>query len=286
MQRKTTPDTSPLWSSTAAGVARLRALHQVTDGGAIFPDPLALRILGNSTEQYSRSAKEHPERVTPFRLFIAARSRIAEDALAEAVQRGVRQVVILGAGLDTFGLRNPWPNVQVFEVDQVALQGFKRERIAAAALHVPETLHFITTDFRLGTLAKTLRAGGVDLTRPVFFIWLGVMIYLNRAAIDATLNCVSQAPDAEIVFDYGVPVESFSPAVRRNVDERAKSVAERGEPWVSRFSPEAMQALLTGHGFAITEDFDKAAMNLRFGLPEPAPDQRAGSHVVLARVAP
>ncbi len=283
--RQVTAEQSPLWSSTAAGVARLRALHQVVDGGAIFQDPLALRILGHQAAQYERSAREHPERVTPFRLFIAARSRIAEDALAAAVQRGVRQVVILGAGLDTFGLRNPFPEVRVFEVDRAEMQGFKRDRIATAGLDEPEMLRFIATDFTLGTLRDTLGAGGVDLTQPVFFIWLGVMIYLDQAAIDATLACVANIPGSEIVFDYGVPLESFSDATRRNVEERARSVAERGEAWVSRFSPDDIRALLARHGLTIMQDLDKTAMNRRFGLPEPAAGERAGSHVVIARVS-
>src|SRR5947209_13650227 len=94
-------------STTARGAAAFRALHQALENGAIFSDPFALRILDSETRgRLDEIAADASLR--PWRLFIAARSRFSEDSLADSVARGVRQVVVLGAGLDTFSLRNPY----------------------------------------------------------------------------------------------------------------------------------------------------------------------------------
>src|SRR5271168_750730 len=104
-------------SRTALGAAAHRAAHQVVECGRIFADPLALRILGDEAENAVRDAEEQPSR-RRMRIFIAARTRFAEDALAAAVARGVRQLVVLGAGLDTYAYRGAMrERLRIFEVD-------------------------------------------------------------------------------------------------------------------------------------------------------------------------
>ena len=98
---------SGLPSRTALAAAAHRAAHQVLEYGCIFDDPLALRILGKDAETAIREAETHPSKRW-MRIFIAIRTRFAEDALAAAVEKGVTQLVILGAGLDTFAYRNPF----------------------------------------------------------------------------------------------------------------------------------------------------------------------------------
>ena len=107
-------------SRTALVVAGQRAAHQLLDHGAILDDPYALRILGEHAETVLQVLKTHPWQ-SSGRLLTAARSRIAEDGLSKAVERGVRQAVIVGAGLDTFALRNPHAaRIRIFEVDHPA----------------------------------------------------------------------------------------------------------------------------------------------------------------------
>src|SRR5579872_914662 len=102
-------------SRMALMVARQRAAHQLLDGGAILDDPFAVRILREDDTELRQFASQHPL-ASIGRLFTAARARIAEDALSSAVERGVQQVVILGAGLDTFALRNPHAaRIRIFE---------------------------------------------------------------------------------------------------------------------------------------------------------------------------
>lgn len=123
-------------SRTAQGTANLRAAHQLMDHPRIFDDPLALRIIGVQAEAAVRAnAGRGP--LASFRPFVAVRSRYAEDELARAVQRGVHQYVVLGAGLDTFAYRNPYPGLRVFEVDHPATQAWKRGRLQDAGIAVP-----------------------------------------------------------------------------------------------------------------------------------------------------
>src|SRR5579872_6267137 len=123
------------FSRTAWGVAVHRAAHQILECASIFPDPLARQLLGTDADEII-TAHSTPERRT-LRLFLAVRSRFAEDALRTAVSRGVGHVVVLGAGLDTFALRNPFTHLRVFEVDHPATQEWKRDCLARAKLAVP-----------------------------------------------------------------------------------------------------------------------------------------------------
>ena len=135
-------------SQTARGAAAYRAVHQTLDGGSIFRDPFALRILDDETRA-GLDGIAADESLRPMRLLIAARSRFSEDMLSAAVTRGIRQVVVLGAGLDTFALRNPHAGVglRVFEVDYPATQAWKRERLKDAGIEIPASLIFAPVDF-------------------------------------------------------------------------------------------------------------------------------------------
>jgi len=168
-------------SQTARGAAAYRAIHQRLDGGVTFSDPFAARILDDETRARLDETAADPS-LRPWRLFIAARSRFSEDTLSACVARGVRQVVVLGAGLDTFSLRNPHAGrgVRVFEVDYPATQGWKRERLKQAGLAVPASLTFAPVDFERQSLADGLSAAGFQASRPAFFQWLGVVPRRSR----------------------------------------------------------------------------------------------------------
>src|SRR5215472_3028236 len=124
-------------------IARQRAAHQVLDHGAILDDPFAMKILGEDEKDVLQFANQHPL-ASIGRLITAARSRIAEDALSSAVERGIRQIVILGAGLDTFALRNPHGTleIRVYEVDHPATQVWKRRRLEESEIALPPRLVF------------------------------------------------------------------------------------------------------------------------------------------------
>ena len=122
------------------------------------------------------------------RLFFAARVRFAEDSVAAAVTTGTRQVVILGAGLDTFAYRNPYPELRIFEVDHPATRARKRDRLASAGTDYPETLTLVPLDFETQSLAAELESTTFTRTEPAIFVWLGVVFYLTPSAARSIPN--------------------------------------------------------------------------------------------------
>ena len=270
------------FSRTALGVAIQRAAHQTLDDGAIFRDPFARAILGEEADALIASHATEENR--QLRLFVAVRARFAEDSLAAAVTRNVRQAVVLGAGLDTFALRNPYADLTLFEVDHPASQEFKRDRLGAAGLQAP-AMRFAPVDFETQQLSEGLQAAGFDHRGPAFFVWLGVVPYLTREAILATLDFLATLPDAELVLDYSEPLESYPPEARARVERLRERAAALGEPWLSHFSPEELAGLLKARGFNEIDDLGPAEIGERY-LGQPGQQRRAGPHVLRARKSP
>jgi methyltransferase (TIGR00027 family) len=272
-------------SRTAQGAAVHRAVHQIVEGGFIFTDPFAVDILDADMRARLPEQTDNPSH-QPMRLFIAARSRFSEDTLAGCVARGARQVVIVGAGLDTFSLRNPHQGlgVRVFEVDYPATQGWKREQLKQAGLTVPSSLTFAPVDFERQSLAEGLTAAGFRVDQPAYFQWLGVVPYLSREAIVTTLDFIAGLPEAEVVFDYAEPLENFLPEVRAEVASTAARAASIGEPWLSLFDPADMFALLQGRRFLHVEDLSRADFADRYyGHLKQGIRTGAGPHLVRAQ---
>ena len=282
---RTTPAPQPVqkgpsWS--AYKVAVMRAQHQVVEGGSIFSDPLAVPITGKSADVIAQSARDFPQSAG-LRRFIAMRSRFAEDSLAKAVDRGVRQVVILGAGLDTFGLRNPYADkgVRVFEVDSPATQRLKRGLLTKSNLPVPPALTFVALDFERQRFLKQLSLAGFRADEPAFFSWLGVVVYLTRKAVAATLAQIAALPEAEVVFDYGEPLASIPQPQRARYIELMQRAKKNGEPWKSVFKPSVMAAALSRLGFSDIEDLGPEAIAARYYRE--GESAGGGGHLVHAR---
>jgi len=275
-------------SRTARGAALHRALHQRLEGGEIFSDPLAAAILGEEAVSGAETEAKDPS-IRSTRLFFAARSRFAEDALANAIARGVRQAVVLGAGLDTFGLRNPHAQqgLRVFEVDHPATQAWKQRRLGQAALIVPPSLTFVPIDFECGSLVDALVAAGFQTQSPAFFLWLGVVPYLTHETIDAVLGFIAALPDSEVVFDYSEPLENYPPARRKGIVAMAEHVTAMGEPWLTHFDPAVLARDLRALGFTEQEDLGPQEMAVRFyGVPKDEAPTGAGPRVIRTRQQP
>jgi len=243
------------FSRTARRVAIRRAAHQLLDQPRVLDDPLALRIIGSEAEEALRSdPKEDHAFSRAFRAFMAARSRYAEDELAQAVDRGVRQYVVLGAGLDTFAYRNPHPTLRVFEVDHPSTQRWKREQLQAAAIAVPSFLTFVPIDFEEQTLAGGLSRSGFDASAAAFFSWLGVTPYLTREACMTTLSLIAKMPvGSGVVFDFAIDPALLNAGQRQSLDALSKRVASYGEPFQLFFDPGKLQDELKEMGFHRTE---------------------------------
>jgi methyltransferase (TIGR00027 family) len=272
-------------SRTALLVARQRAAHQVLDRGSILNDPFAMKILNEDEEEVLQFANGHPLS-SIGRLFTTARSRIAEEALSRAVEEGTKQIVILGAGLDTFALRNPHraPQIRIFEVDHAATQAWKRQRLAEAQLPLPPSLVFVPVDFERDDLRERLVGAGFQQDSPAFFSWLGVVPYLTQDAVGGTLNYIASIQSSEVVFDYMEPTQAFSEEMRESIAKRTEQLEKMDERWASRFEPAGIAATLRSCGFCDIEDITFQAITARFGgsVQGLAPGQ-AGLHVVHAK---
>ena len=250
-------------SKTALGVAIRRAAHQLMDRPPVLDDPIAVRLVGPGYRGKIGRASHPVGR--DFRAFMAVRSRYVEDRLAEFVARGGSQYVVLGAGLDTFAYRNPYPGLRVFEVDFPPTQKGKRAMLAEAAIDVPGNLTFVPLDLEHHTLSEDLAAAGFDAGRPAFFGWLGVIPYLPLETVRATLGTIARLPAGSGVgFDYAVAPEMLSAAGRTAFDALAGRVAAAGEPFQLFFTPEELERELRRAGFQRFEQLDYRQLNERY----------------------
>jgi methyltransferase (TIGR00027 family) len=257
-------------SRTAMRVAMRRAAHQLFDAPPlVLDDPVAVPIIGpEAVAKVSASAAKQRGRIArSARAFMVARSRFAEDALARAVARGTGQFVILGAGLDTFAYRNPYPEgtLRVFEVDHPATQAWKRRKLATASIAVPASVTYVPVDFERDALADRLAAAGFDASRSAFFSWLGVTMYLTGEAFASTLTLVAgSGAGGGVAFDYGAARSHLAWTDRIALAWLSRRVASAGEPFRTFFEPDVLVARLQHLGFARIEDLGRDEINARY----------------------
>lgn len=238
-----------------------RAMHQVIDGEPkVLHDPIAVAIVGRENLETEDSLGSRT-----MRAFMVARSRYAEDKLAAAVRNGVRQYVVLGAGLDTFAYRNPFPDVRVFEVDHPATQAWKRDRLRAAGIELPKQFAFVAVDFEKQALDTELAAAGFTQAEPAFFSWLGVTPYLTRPAFEGTARFIASMPAGSgVAFDFAVDRSALGFLERAALDELSRRVAAAGEPFQLFFDPQALENELRSMGFSEVERLNADEINARY----------------------
>ncbi len=277
-------------SKTALGTAFMRAYHAAHDYPKIFDDFLARQIITET--EYRESEARHlkafqkidPDRAATYadsRLALAdwmqnagapalvlSRARYAEDNLEQAVGQGVKQYVILGAGMDTFAVRRPdlVKHLQVFEVDHPATQADKRQRLLSVSRQLPARLHFIPVDFSQENLAEALNRSAYEPQAQSFFSWLGVTYYLGREAVLATFRAMaaSAPPGSAIIFDY-LDTEAFVPEkAARRVNIMIEIVKRLGEPMLTGFDPATLAEDLEQVGLRLHEDLGPGEIQRRF----------------------
>ena len=219
-----------------------------------------------------------------MRIFIAVRTRFAEDALAAAVEGGVSQLVVLGAGLDTYAYRGSLrDSLRIFEVDHQDTQAWKRKRLAEADIPLPESLVFAPINFEREILAESLAAVGFDPVQQTFFTWLGVVPYLTEEAVWATLNFISSLPNgAHVAFDYSNPPASLSPEIRISHEARTARVTELGEPFRNYFESDNLRAKLMDLGFSEVEDLGPSQIVSRYFPNRVSAAAERGGHILHA----
>jgi methyltransferase (TIGR00027 family) len=262
--------------------AMMRAAHTMVDGEPkIFADPLALRFSGAKNEEEllatltafqgvvaARFGQEIAQSLFRYlRAVTTLRSRYAEDELGRAIQRGIKQYVILGAGLDSFAYRRQdlVEVVQIFEVDLRTAQDWKRTRLRALNIAPPQNLTFIPFDFEKETLTDALQAGGYRPDEPAFFSWLGTTHYLTESAVLQTLQEIAcLPPGSEVIFQYQVSEVLLDESGRRLLEVLKAGGTQNGEPWLSFFEPNSLVERLLELGFTQISDFGPEEATTRY----------------------
>ena len=239
--------------STAIRVALWRALHvEVDPPPHVLEDLVGLKLAAPEAGWRERPDM-NPQFIKAFRASIVARARFIEDLVVERAGRGVRQYVILGAGLDTFAQRRPEvaSRLAVFEVDQPGPQAWKRRRLVEAGFGVPDWLRLVPVDFEAGDAwLQKLVAAGFDTSKPAVVVSTGVSMYLTRQAIMATLRQVAAlAAGSTFVMSFLLPLEMADPEDRVGLERAAQGARASGTPFISFFRPEEMLAMAREAGF-------------------------------------
>lgn len=252
---------------SALKVAVQRAAHQLLDRPLVLDDPVALTILDAEEIQALRDNLETFRQPTSLgmRSSVVVRSRLADDVWAAAIERGVRQYVVLGAGLDTTAYRHPDAPGRLFEVDLPATQTWKQTRLREAGIAVPPSLRFVPVDFESVGLAEGLARAGFDADAPAVFSWLGVTMYLDEAAVAETLRFIAGcAKGSAVLFEYALPLSSMPTMMRIAMEQLTAQFALRGEPWKSFFEPAALAGMLGTLGFSSSETWTPDELNRRY----------------------
>ena len=257
-------------SQSAQMVALVRAAHALFDAPPVFDDRLALDLVDPEFRPHLDQFRE-PERQDPIarkgRAYIPFRQRTAEETLEAGYARGIRQYVILGAGLDSYAFRQPEgrADLRIFEVDHPATQARKRERLAELGWTLPENLVFTPCDFESTRLSDALERVGFESEKPSLFAWLGVVIYLTRETVRGSLAEIAElsAPGSELVFEFGLPTEDLAgeELVRRKISLAQSYRPDEPFEFFCRF--EEIEALAREAGFESVEAIDHAAAESR-----------------------
>lgn len=255
-------------SRTAHLSAFMRARHQTAPGPRMLTDPLAVRIAIASDEEHAAASAALESIDWPLAEVVIGRQRFTEDAIAERAAAGLRQVVFLGAGLDTFGYRNPHRDVRVFEVDHPDTQAWKRKRLADAGIVVPGTVTFVQVDFESQSLPAELAAAGFRSDLPAYFVWLGVIYYLTLESAVATIELVADhGADVELAFDYTEPAAADLSAHRRELyDAFKKNFDALGDPYRTEPTPAQIAQILADAGLDRIEDLTLPELAGRYGV--------------------
>lgn len=284
------PESSSMPTGTAMGTALLRALAhkecgRAAAGPGIFPpeslgsDYLARNFIpaymkhGISLGRFRSKVKEK----IPAGLyeFLSARTAWFDRVFAEALQEGLGQIVLLGAGYDTRALRFAGANrgTRIIELDIPQTQDRKREILKKAKVAIPGGLYLAPIDFHEQKISRVLAQAGYDTSESTLFLWEGVSYYLEPEAVEATLDLVGENrnPRSRLAFDYAVPdpeggLEAYG------VKELIASMRKRHPDERTRFSlsDKDMDAFLAKKGLALVERLDNRQMEERFLAGSPA----------------
>ena len=245
-------------SRTAEYAAAIRALHMRRVVPPVFSDPMAVTMCGPFWRSITGSkvlslivVDGLLGRIASIGPAVIVRARYGEERVEQAVRKGVRQYVIIGAGYETFAMRRTdlMEHLAVYELDQAATQDEKRRRMDRAGIAEPPGVRYVSVNLEEEDPCTALARTDFDFTLPALCSWFGVTYYVSQASITDTLGRIAAglAPGSSVMFDY--LAEPVAPEWQSLRDRCAAFVARRGEPWVSNFDPNTLPDYLGEAGF-------------------------------------
>ena len=261
-------------SRTADGAAALRASHTLYAKEPLFSDPYALALTSSGWQKIIRHPLLHrftlPRRLNPVGLLIGqvvGRARYAEDQLELAIKHGVKQFVLVGAGLDSFVLRrgHDFPELQVFEVDHPDTQAGKKSQLAKLG-DIPNNVEFVPINFEQESIAHALDRSTYQRDQIGFFSWLGTTHYLEPQTTLNTLKAIAEfaAAGSEVVFDYSIPYHRLKGFERLGSYALSHFTDSMSEPLIGQFIPEMLHQTLDLMGYEVLEDLSGSEQDARY----------------------
>lgn len=263
-------------SRTALGAATMRLIEQYqVEQTRLFKDPVVKDLVGAPIRflmqvgAMRRLTLQQSDAITKG-IYGAqiCRTRYIDDAAVAALAKGIDQVVILGAGLDTRPYRLPGiERVKVYEIDLPAVQADKKRKIERHLGKLPGHVTFVPIDFDTQTLEAVLTGTTFDRSRPGLFIWEGVTQYISEDGVRQTLDYVGKcAPGSSIVFTYVLRSVIERRSDIPNADKMMDRVSEQA-PWIFGLEPSGMQAFLETFHLKLVEDVGSADYQEKYLKP-------------------
>jgi methyltransferase (TIGR00027 family) len=268
-------------SQTAQYITLCRALEtQEQPVRRFFDDPFAFALLSGSYRMFARLARLPVigklvytilDLGWPYsRSSAVVRTRAIDDLVRDSIRNGARQLVLLGAGLDSRGCRlDEAGEVAVFEVDHPATQHMKKERLHACLGKLPANIRYVAMDFERDALEAKLIESGYHPEVQAVVVWEGVIDYLTESAVQSTLAVLARllAPSSLLIFTYtDKGALDGSKAFRGARRWRSLSKAG-GEPFLFGFNPGTLAEVLKPYRLQLESDASTAEIARRYNSP-------------------
>ncbi|MGE8600132.1 MAG: class I SAM-dependent methyltransferase [Acinetobacter calcoaceticus] len=262
-------------SRTAEAAAALRANHFQNTIHPVFSDPYAFELTSKGWKKLLSSqllVKLMNSAVLNRTLGlltgqVVGRSRYAEDLLDQAVQQNTQQYVLVGAGLDSFALREShhYPALKIFEVDHPDTQATKQAKLKKLG-EIPATVEFVAINFEKESISEALARSLYERSAPAFFSWLGTTHYLNPQTTLQTLKSIAEfsANASEVVLDYSTNFQELTGIERIGSMGVAQFTHLLKEPLLGQFKPTDLHRAVEQMGFEVVEDLSGEAITERY----------------------